>query len=138
MSDEMEAHLKAGAKARGEGRLGAATKHYALALTAARGNREKLCIAYIARHLGDIHRENGQSDEAKSLLQESLDIYRRSLDTKVLDLANVLRPLALLHGSLGDHHSAHEFWQEAKVLYSAIRIVDGVTECDLHLGAGRS
>lgn len=135
MSDELEAHLAAGAQARGERRLDAATTHYAAALAVARRSGEPLRVAHVARHLGDIHRENGRPGEAAPLLREAVDAYRSSLETKVLDLANALRALALLHASLGEHRPAREAWQEARTLYSAIGIADGVAECDRHLAA---
>jgi tetratricopeptide (TPR) repeat protein len=135
MAEQLEMHLSAGTQARREGRLDEAAQHYALALIESRAHGEKLRTAHIARHLGDIHRENGLSGEAEPLLKEAVEIYRSSLDTKVLDLANALRPLALLHDSLGDHRSAQELWQEARALYSAIGVADGVSECDSHLNA---
>lgn len=133
MAEDIEGHMAAGAKARGEGRLEAAVDHYAAALGAARACGERIIVAHIARHLGDIHRENGLAAEAESLLQESLDIYRSSLETRVLDLANTLRPLALIHESLGDVRAAQELWQEARVLYLAVGVAAGVSECDHHL-----
>jgi len=136
MTEHLEMHLSAGVQARREGRLDAAAQHYAAALVASRAHGEKLRTAHIARHLGDIHRENGLSSEAEPLLKEAIEIYRSNLDTKVLDLANALRPLALLHDSLGDHQSAQELWREARTLYSAIGVADGVSECDNHLEAG--
>lgn len=135
MAEPLETHLLAGAQARREGRLAAAAQHYAAALAASRDHGEKAHVAYVARHLGDIHRENGLNSEAELLLEEAVEIYRSRLDTKVLDLANALRPLALLQDSLGDHRSAQALWQEARALYAAIRVTDGVRECDEHLEA---
>jgi hypothetical protein len=136
MTEPLEVLLSAGVQARREGRLDAAAQHYAAALVVSRAHGEKLRTAHIARHLGDIHRESGLGSEAGPLLREAVEIYRCNLDTKVLDLANALRPLALLLDSLGDHRCAHELWQEAKTLYAAIDIADGVSECESHLGTG--
>jgi tetratricopeptide (TPR) repeat protein len=136
MTEELEVQLSAGVQARREGHLDAAAQHYAAALATSRAHGEILHTAHIARHLGDIHRENGLSSEAEPLLKEAVEIYRCNLDTKVLDLANALRPLAMLLDSLGDHRNAVELWQEAKTLYMAIRIAEGVAECDSHLNTG--
>jgi tetratricopeptide (TPR) repeat protein len=86
--------------------------------------------------LGDIYRELGKKDEAEPLLKEAVSIYRRSLDTKILDFANALRPLALLYASTGNTKSAQALWLEARTMNSAINVADGVTECDAHLKAG--
>lgn len=139
MAEPLEKHSLAGVQARREGRLAAAAEHYAAALAASREHGEKAQVANVARHLGDIHRENGLNSEAKPLLEEALEIYRSRPDTKVLDFANALRPLALLHDSMGDHRSAQALWQEARTLYAAVRVMDGVRECDGHLdvSAGR-
>ena len=121
---------------RDRGALDAASRHYVAALAVCRDYGHPLLVAHTARHLGDIYRENGMSDQAEPLLKESIALYRSSLDTKVLDLANALRPLALLHVSLGNNEAAGQLWRESRALYSAINVIDGVSECDAHLAAG--
>jgi hypothetical protein len=94
---------------------------------------DPLEVAGVARHLGDIHRETGRVDLAELLLAEAVGLYRSSRETKVLDLANALRPLALLRAGRGDRASAAPLWREARVLYAAIEVGEGVAECDRNL-----
>lgn len=118
---------------RDRGARDAAAGYYAEALAVCRAHGDRLLTAHTARHLGDLYCELGRHGEAGALLRESVDIYRNSLETKVLDLANTLRPLALLLGATGDAERARELWLEARMLYAAINVGDGVVECDAQL-----
>lgn len=108
-------------------------KHYADALALCRRQGFPLRTAHIARHLGDIYRESGLMQQAEPLLSEAISLYRQDLDTTVLDLANAIRPLALLKATQGDTDDARILWQEAQVLYSAINVEAGVAECSRQL-----
>lgn len=136
MPEDIKGLLSAGAQARREGRLEDALCAYQRAADQCRENGQDLVAAHTVRHLGDIYRELGKKDEAEPLLKEAVSIYRRSLDTKILDFANALRPLALLYASTGNTKSAQALWLEARTMNSAINVADGVTECDAHLKAG--
>jgi tetratricopeptide (TPR) repeat protein len=114
---------------RDRGRLDQAQRHYADALALCRHLGDPLVIAHTARHLGDIYRESGLTDQARTLLTEAIAIYRHDLDTKVLDLANAIRPLALLMVETGDVDVARPLLQEALALYSALNLTAGVAEC---------
>jgi len=118
---------------RDRGRLDQAQKHYAEALTLCRDQGFPLRTASVARHLGDIFRLNGQAQQAESLLSEAISLYRQSLDTKVLDLANAIRPLALFKTAEGDIDGARLLWQEAQILYSAVNVDAGAAECSSQL-----
>lgn len=136
MTEDVKGLLAVGAQARREGRLEDALCAYQRAADRCRESGQNLVTAHAVRHLGDIYRELGKKDEAEPLLKEAVSIYRRSLETKILDLANALRPLALLYASTGNTKSAQELWLEARAMYSAINVADGVTECDAHLKEG--
>jgi tetratricopeptide (TPR) repeat protein len=73
--------------------------------------------------------------EARPLYEEALEIYRSSLDTKLLDLANTVRPYALLNEAIGNLEAARQHWQEAHNLYASLRLDAGVEECGKHLVA---
>jgi tetratricopeptide (TPR) repeat protein len=115
------------------GSLDTAQQHYAEALAACRSYGKPLIIAHTARHLGDIYRENGLTEQAEPLLKEAIAIYRQNPNTEVLDLANAIRPLALLRTKQGKDEDARPLWNEALALYSAINISAGVAECSVQL-----
>lgn len=115
--------------ARDRGQRDEALRHYHDALALSRLHGSPLAAAHYARHLGDIHLELGQAAQAEPHVREALETCRGHLDTKVLDLANVLRSMALVETALGRRDAALGFWQEARLLYAAIRIDDGVSEC---------
>ena len=118
---------------RDRGYLDHAQQHYADALALCRHHGDPLAIAHTARHLGDIYRENGHTEQARTLLAEAITVYRQNLDTKVLDLANAIRPFALLMIEMGDVDAARPLLQEALVLYSALDLTGGVAECSTQL-----
>ena len=60
--------------------------------------------------------------------QEALDIYRREPEANPLDLANALRPFAILREKIGDFEGARAFWREARELYESLTIEAGVAE----------
>jgi hypothetical protein len=62
-----------------------------------------------------------------------LELYRSNLDTKLLDLANTVRPYALLNEEQGNLDSARKLWEEARHLYGSLRVEAGVSECDDHI-----
>lgn len=136
MAEGLEELLSLGAQARREGRMDDALSAYQQAADRCREHGCALVTARTIRHLGDIYRELGKIDEAEPLLKEAISIYRGSLDAKILDFANALRPLALLCASTGNTQAAQQLWVEARVMYSAINVIDGVTECDAHLNSG--
>ncbi len=98
-----------------------------------REQNDSLAYAHTIRHIADIHRKEGSFSEATPLYQEALELYRSNLDTKLLDLANAVRPYAMLLGLQGDRDSATKFWNEASHLYSSLRIGKGTPECATHL-----
>jgi tetratricopeptide (TPR) repeat protein len=110
-----------------------ALQHYSEALALCRRHSTPIRTAHTARHLGDIYRESGMLIEAEPLLQEALAIYRRSSGIEPLELANAIRPLALLKATLGDAPAARQLWQEALELYTAANVLAGVNECLAHL-----
>jgi tetratricopeptide (TPR) repeat protein len=118
---------------RDRGHIDHAQQHYTDALALCRRQKFPLRTAHIARHLGDIYRESGLVQQAEALLTQAIFLYRQDLDTRALDLANAIRPLALLKTTQGDADSARSHWQEAQVLYSAVNVEAGAAECAAQL-----
>jgi tetratricopeptide (TPR) repeat protein len=66
----------------------------AVAANAYREQNDVLAYAHTIRHIADIYQQEGNSEEAKLLYEEALELYRSNLGTKLLDLANTVRPYA--------------------------------------------
>jgi len=124
-----------GKQARAKGHLDAARAHYAEAAEMYRGENNQLAYAHTIRHIADMYLHEAKHAEARPLYEEALEIYRSSLDTKLLDLANTVRPYALLNEAIGNLEAARQHWQEAHNLYASLRLDAGVEECGKHLVA---
>jgi tetratricopeptide (TPR) repeat protein len=122
-----------GKKARKEGDYPVARERYAAAAASYRERDDLLAYARTIRHIADIFVEELNLLAAKPLYEEALELYRSNLDTKLLDLANTVRPYALLQEQLGNTTAARKLWQEAGQLYSSLQIDAGVAECENHL-----
>jgi tetratricopeptide (TPR) repeat protein len=125
--------ISQGRQARRENNLSLARAYYAEAAKAYHDQNDSLAYAHTIRHIADMHLDESNLVEAKPLYEKSLEIYRSSLNTKLLDLANAIRPYALLHQESGNIGTAKDLWQEARNLYSSLRLEEGVRECDAHL-----
>ncbi|KAA6464648.1 tetratricopeptide repeat protein [Acidobacteria bacterium AB60] len=121
-----------GRRARPEHRLSDARRLYAEAAALYRPD-DQLAYAHTIRHIADMFLEESRHADAQPLYEEALELYRGSLNTKLIDLANTVRPYALLQSQLGNREVARELWQEARILYAALRIEAGVRECEEHL-----
>jgi tetratricopeptide (TPR) repeat protein len=86
-------------------------------------------LAHAVRHLGDLHRGAGRLVEAERCYTEALALYRAEPSPDALDVANALRPAALLKASQGDRARARALFAEARALYQQAGIVAGVEEC---------
>jgi tetratricopeptide (TPR) repeat protein len=126
-------YISQGRQARHENRLSDARAHYAEAAHIYRDQKNPLAYAHTIRHIADMHLDESDLAAAKPLYEESLEIYRGNLETKLLDLANTVRPYALLNEKLGELETARQLWQEARNLYASLRIEPGVAECEKHL-----
>ena len=115
------------------GRGDAARPLYEEAVALCRLEDNPLQLAHTVRHLGDIHQEAGRLDLAEPCYREALTIYQGDRRTAPLDLANTLRPFALLHESLGHTKPAIELWTKARDLYAAVNVQEGVDESAEHL-----
>jgi tetratricopeptide (TPR) repeat protein len=125
--------ISQGRQARTQNNLSLARAYYAEAAKAYCGQNDSLAYAHTIRHIADMHLDELNFVEAKPLYEESLEIYRGNLSTKLLDLANAVRPYALLNEKLGNTGAAKDLWQEARNLYSSLRLKEGIRECDAHL-----
>jgi hypothetical protein len=99
-----------GVLARKAGDLAEARAHHAEAAKLQRDAGELLAYAHAIRHIADMHLDESSLVEAQPLFEEALEIYRGNLHTKVLDLANTVRPYAQLQEMLGHADLAVGLW----------------------------
>src|SRR6202035_1837163 len=102
--------IEDGRKARAEHRLDEARRLYAQAADALKSEDNPLGYAHTIRHIADMCLQESRTSEAKPLYEEALELYRSNLNTKLLDLANTVRPYALLHEKLDSRKTANELW----------------------------
>lgn len=112
----------------------AARRRYEKKVARARASGDARALAHALRHLVEIHTGAGRLELADTCISEALELYRPMGDLPTLELANTLRPLALLREAQGRLDEARDAWEEARVLYEATGIEAGVAECDAHLG----
>jgi tetratricopeptide (TPR) repeat protein len=105
-----------------------ALRLYEEAVTICREGGEALMLAHTVRHVGDIHQDAGRNKLAEPCYHEALSIYRRHAETLPLDLANTIRPLAILKEIAGEFEEASRLWAEARDLYAAENVTQGVAE----------
>jgi tetratricopeptide (TPR) repeat protein len=115
--------------ARAAGRLEEAAALYEQAASTG----DPLARAHRLRHAGEIRLELGQVDRAEAALAEAVAGYRAAADPPVLDLANALRPLAMLREAQRRAEDARVAWREAALLYAEAGIEPGVKESNRRL-----
>ena len=81
---------------------------------------DSLGAAHSVRHAGDIHRDAGRVEDANRCYVEALGIYRGHAAPPLLDLANAIRPFAILKGETGQVEVSRRLWLEARDLYAAL------------------
>ncbi|MEO2194545.1 MAG: tetratricopeptide repeat protein [bacterium] len=96
---------------------------------------DPLALAHTVRHVGDLYLSAGRPALAGPCFDEALALYRTDVATAPLDLANAIRPYALLKEELGLAAEASALWQETRSLYAQVGIDVGVEECDARLAA---
>jgi tetratricopeptide (TPR) repeat protein len=111
----------------------AALPLYEEAVRICRHNGDALRLAHTIRHLGDIHQDAGRAELAEPCYREALAIYRRDRRTAPLDLANAVRPFAILQETLGKSEQAIDLWTEARDIYAGLKLQAGVDESREHL-----
>src|SRR5438309_6681598 len=111
----------------------AALTLYEEAAALCRKEGDALMLAHTVRHVGDIHQEGGRDDLAEPCYIEALSIYRRDNQTLPLDLANTIRPFALLKENAGEVEEAKRLWAEARDLYAIANVAPGVAESSRRL-----
>ena len=125
--------IKQGTTARAQGDRNTARAHYSQAAETYRHEANHLAYAHTIRHIADMYLDESAFELASPLYEEALEIYRSSLDSRVLDLANAIRPYAILNEATGNRDVARNLWEEARTLYASVRVADGVAECETHL-----
>ena len=125
--------IRQGRDARAKGDPNTARARYSEAAEIYGRAANQLAYAHTIRHIADMYLDESEFELARPLYEEALEIYRSSLDSRILDLANTIRPYAILNEAIGKRDIARDLWQEAKVLYTAIRVGDGVSECETRL-----
>jgi tetratricopeptide (TPR) repeat protein len=106
---------------------------YEEAVSIYREEGSALDLAHTIRHLGDVHRHEGQAKLAEDCYLEALALYRNQEATPPLDLANAIRPLAILRDDAGEVEEAELLWEEARALYASVNVAAGVEESSARL-----
>ena len=110
----------------------AARPLYEEAVALCREEGDPITLAHTIRHLGDIYRHSGDMTQAEPCYNEALALYR-SHKPSPLELANAIRPLAILKDAVGEVEVARGLWEEARDLYEAAKVREGVAECSARL-----
>jgi len=117
-------------RARAEGRLEDAQRDYLRLVELIRNVELPRLLAHTLRHLGDIEREMGRADLAEPHLAEALEIARRE-NVSPLELANTIRPLAMVRDDA-------DLYAEARDLYERVNVQPGVEEMTRRIARLRS
>ena len=104
-------------------------EYYTEAVEIARDLDDKPLLASTIRHLADVYQEIGELGAAEPLYLEALAAYRDNPQSTALEIANAVRPLALLREKQSKKREAKELWEEAKCLYESAAVGAGVAEC---------
>jgi tetratricopeptide (TPR) repeat protein len=128
-----QAHAGLGQVERDERNIGAALKHYQLAVELYRKLNSPLTLAHTVRHVADILLAAGNLEPAQRQYEEALATYCAHDETPPLDLANTIRGYAQLMEQSGKTEEATMLWQRTQALYEQLGIEPGVTECRSHL-----
>ncbi len=120
--------------ARSRGQLTEARRGYANAAVLARDAGENALLAFALRHISELDLEDGSFDAAFAAGNEAVSILNADPAMQPLDLANALRVTALSLEALARRAEAVAGWQQARKLYAALNVLEGVNECDDHLG----
>jgi tetratricopeptide (TPR) repeat protein len=118
---------------RDSGQGDAARPLYEEAVAIYREEGGALELAHAIRHLGDVHRHEGHAKLAEDCYLEALALYRNQQGTPPLDLANAIRPLAILKDDAGEVEEAKRLWEEARGLYAGVNVEAGVAESSARL-----
>ena len=111
----------------------AALRLYEEAVAICREEGDALMLAHTVRHVGDIHQDARRDELAEPCYYKALSIYRSHAETLPLDLANTIRPLAILKETAGEFEEATRLWTEARDLYAAVNVSQGVAESSRRL-----
>jgi tetratricopeptide (TPR) repeat protein len=95
------------------GRVDAARPLYEEAAMIYRDHGDTIHLAHTIRHLGDIHQDADRLTDAENCYHEALALYRAH-KTDPLELANAIRPFAILKEATGKPEEARPLWEEAK------------------------
>lgn len=109
------------------GRVDEARGLYEEAVALGREEGDPQLLAHAVRHL-DVHR-HGRPELAEPCYREALSLYRDRERPPPLDLANAVRPLAILQEARGEAEEARRLWAEARALYASVGVEEGVAEC---------
>ena len=101
---------------------------YEEAAALCREEGDPMMLAHTIRHLGDIHQDAGRLGLAEPCYHEALGFYRANERTDRLDLANAIRPLAILKEQTGEIEEGNKLWTEARELYISVNVPEGVAE----------
>ncbi len=115
--------------------LDTARDHYEEAVGIYRAAGNDRCLAHAIRHLGDIYRHAGRREVAQSCYVEALALYRNDPRTGSLELANAIRSMAILSDGSDDTEQSRSLWIEARSLYAAVNVKEGVDECSRRLAS---
>lgn len=112
------------------GRPGKAVEFLAEAVQLAQEAGDLRLQAHTLRHYAEALMETEHLEIAAPVFSEALELYRGLPDVSSLELANALRPAALLYELLAQHGEAQNLWREARELYARSELKAGVVECD--------
>lgn len=118
---------------RDRGRPADSVPLYEEAVSLCREIGKRVLLAHTIRHLGDAYQDIEHLEGAAECYREALSLYRKHGGTRRLDLANAVRPFAILKERTGDTSGALELWKEAHLLYSSVKMQAGIDESASHL-----
>ncbi|MCL4264010.1 MAG: tetratricopeptide repeat protein [Anaerolineae bacterium] len=114
--EQIKLHNQAGVIAQQQGDYATASTHHATALTLARHLEEPLPVAHTLHYLGFAAGRQGNYEEARLLLEESLATSRQSPEDNVASITTLLNNLSIVYRRMGDLEKAIAVLTEALAL----------------------
>jgi tetratricopeptide (TPR) repeat protein len=119
------------------GHTEAALACYEEAARVCRSLDDPMLLAHTLRHVGDLYREADQPEPAEASCLEALALHHDHPGAPPLELANTIRPLALLAQAAGRRDDAFWLWREACELYAEANVPQAVAECQRRIASTR-